>query len=234
MLSTGTPATPALENDAEQSWLRLRSRVDGVRGRQRMKYLGTGMLAALAIFVAAFLGFSAADILFKLSVGTRVFALLSTAIAVAFSIFHWVYRPWKQLGNTVQSAREVEGAFPDLEQQLSTAIEFGSDKEKAAKFASPLLVAALVNQVGERSEPLNFARTIRWKQLGYAFATAFVLAMLMAGYAAKNSRLFQITWARFMKPTAEIAAPTLTEIKRIEPGDAKYAMESSRADNRRA
>src|SRR5438309_915626 len=100
MLSTGSPASRAFDENAEESWLRLRSRVDGVRGRQRLKYLGTGVLAAVAVFVAAFLGFSAADILFKLSVGTRVFALLSTAIAVAFSLFHWVYRPWKSLGNT--------------------------------------------------------------------------------------------------------------------------------------
>ena len=64
-------------------------------------------------------------------------------IAVSFAIFQWVYRPWKTLGNTVQSAREVEGAFPELEQQLSTALEFGADKDKAAKFArlsSPMKV----------------------------------------------------------------------------------------------
>ena len=227
MLSTGTSASDVLTDNADESWNKLRSRVDGVRSKQRMKYLGTGVLAALAIFVAAFLGFSAADILFKLSVGTRVFALFSTVIAVAFAIFQWIYRPWSVLGSTVQSAREVEGAFPELEQQLSTALEFGADKEKAAKFASPLLVAALVNQAGARSEPLDFARTIRWKQLAWAFAVAFVLAMLMGVYAAKSRRLFAITWARFMKPTAEILPPTLTEISRIEPGDAKFPMESS-------
>ena len=227
MLSTGTTAQNSLIDNADESWDRLRSRVDGVRSKQRMKYLGTGVLAALAIFVAAFLGFSAADILFKLSVGTRVFALASTVIAVAFAIFQWIYRPWKVLGNTVQSAREVEGAFPELEQQLSTALEFGADKEKAARFASPQLVAALVNQAGERSEPLDFSRTIRWKQLAWAFAIAFALALFMGVYAAKSARLFSITWARFMKPTADIAAPTLTEITRVEPGDAKFAMESS-------
>ncbi len=227
MLSTGTSATQVLTANADESWNRLRSRVDGVRTRQRFKYFGTGVLAALAVFVAAFLGFSAADIVFKLSVGTRIFALLSTGIAVVFAIFQWVYRPWKLLGNTVQSAREVEGAFPQLEQQLSTALEFGADKEKAAKFASPLLVAALVNQAGERSEPLDFARTIRWKQLAWAFGIAFAMALFMGVYAAKSSRLFAITWARFMRPMSDIAAPTLTEIRRVEPGDAKFAMESS-------
>src|SRR5579862_6788389 len=226
MLSTGT--TPqVLEESADRSWRRIRSRVDGVRNRQRAKYLGTGLLAALAVFVAAFLGFSAADIVFKLAVGTRVFVLLSTVIAVAFSLFHFVYRPWRKLGNTIQSAREVEGVYPQLEQQLSTALEFGADKEKARKFASPLLVAALVNQAGERSEPLDFKRTIRWKQLACAFGIAFVLAALMALYAAKNSRLFAITWARFMKPTANIAAPTLTEIKNVYPGNDKAEIESS-------
>ncbi len=136
-------------------------------------------------------------------------------------------RPWKTLGDTVQSAREVEGAFPQLEQQLSTALEFGADREKAAKFASPQLVAALVNQAGERSEPLNFAETIRWKQLVWAFAIAFVLALFMGVYAARSSRLFAITWARFMKPTADVPAPTLTEISNVEPGDVKSPMESS-------
>ena len=37
-------------------------------------------------------------------------------------------------------------------------------------------------QAGERSEPLDFARTIRWKQLLWAFGIAFMLALLMAVY----------------------------------------------------
>ena len=107
MLSTGHSAQTAVNPDAEQSWQQLRARVDGVRNRQRLKFFGTGVLAALAVFVAAFLGFSAADILFKLSVGSRVFVLLSTLIAIGFAMFYLLYRPLKKMGRRKLSTRPM-------------------------------------------------------------------------------------------------------------------------------
>jgi hypothetical protein len=226
-MQPSTFPAPSSATDSTASWRQLRSRIAAVRQRQRLKFFGTGALAAVAVFVAAFLGFSLADILFKFSTGARVAVLVATGAAVLFALIQFVLRPLTRMGTTVQSARAVEGAFPELEQQLSTALEFGGDKSKAERFASPVLVAALVNQAGARSAPLNFARTIRWRQMVVAFGAAFLLGALMAGYAASNRRLFAATWNRFVRPTADIPPPTLTEITKIEPGDGKYALESS-------
>ncbi|HYG77524.1 MAG TPA: DUF4175 family protein, partial [Planctomycetota bacterium] len=222
-----TDTAPQLEPAAAQAWTQLESRVEGVKAKNRFKFLGTGLCFGLSVFVAAFLGFSAADILFKLSVGTRVFALFSTIIGVV-GVFYWcVIRPWTKLGGSLHVARGVESAFPQLEEQLSTALEYGQNPDLSVKTSSPQLVGALMKQAAEKSEPLDFGRTIRWKPFVIAALIAFVLAAGFAGYAAKNRRLFAITFARFLKPTAAIAAPTLTEIKSVKPGNDEVPVENS-------
>src|SRR5436190_11336083 len=100
-----------LEPSAAQAWTQLEARVEGVKTKHRVKFFGTGLFFGLAIFAAAFLGFSAADILFKLTVSTRIIALLSTLIGIGF-VFYWsVIRPWSKLGGSVQVARSVEGKY---------------------------------------------------------------------------------------------------------------------------
>ena len=220
----------ALDPPAVQAWSHLEHRVEGVRTRHRAKFLGTGLCFGLAVFAAAFLGFAAADIVFKLSVGSRVFALLSTVIGIAAVFFWCVIRPWTRLGGAVRVARAVEGAYPQLEEQLSTALEYGRDPALSEKTSSPALVGALLQQAAERSDPLDFSRTIRWKQLGIAALAALLLAFALGGYAAWDRRLFKLTAARFLRPTAAIAPPTLTVITRVEPEDAgtrEFPVESS-------
>jgi len=223
MLSTGTtpPDADLLTADSDESWNRLRARVDGVRTRQRMKYVGTGLLFGLAVFVAAFLGFSAADILFKLSVGMRVLALFSTVIAVAFAIFFCVYRPWRKLGNTIQSAREVEGAYPELEQQLSTALEYGRRPEKRLR-ATPArrLLPRFFNRPTARrtaqfrqDHPLEAARP-------RPSLSRFFSDCLMVAYGASAAGFSKEHGHALGAPPPTSPPPTLTEIKSVNPAAA--------------
>jgi len=226
MPTDSVPQT-ALDPTAAQAWTHLESRVEGVKTKSRFKFLGTGLFFGLSVFVAAFLGFSVADILFKLSVSTRVFALLATGAGVA-GVFYWcVIRQWARLGGSLHVARNVESAFPQLEEQLSTALEYGQNSELRMRTSSPALVGALMKQAADRAEPLDFGRTIRWKPFVIAALMAFVLAAGFAAYAAKDRRLFGITFARFLQPTASIAAPTLTEIRSVTPGNDEVPVENS-------
>jgi hypothetical protein len=216
-----------LEPGAAQAWTLIETRVAGVRQKNRAKFLGTGLCAALAVFVAAFLGFSAADILFKLSVSSRVLALLSTLIAIGVTVFWSIIRPWTRLGGAVQVARNVEGVYPQLDEQLSTAVEYGLNPQLSERTSSPALVGALMRQTAERAEPLDFARTIHWKPLAIAALLAFLLAAGVAGYASVEGRLFKITLSRFLKPMASLPVPTLTEIVSVSPGNDEVPLEHS-------
>ena len=120
MPATENSAHGILEPGAAQAWTQLESRVEGVKTRHRFKFLGTGVCFGLAVFAAVFLGFSAADVVFKLSVGTRLFAVVSMVVGVAAVFFWCVIRPWSRLGGSVQVARAVENTYPELEEQLST------------------------------------------------------------------------------------------------------------------
>src|SRR5258706_10913013 len=92
---------PVLEPKAKTALVQLESRVEGVKNRSRLKLLGTGVFLSLAVFVAAFLGFSAADILFKLSIGSRILALLAAVAGIGVVLFYALVKPWQNLGGSV-------------------------------------------------------------------------------------------------------------------------------------
>ena len=200
----------------QDAWREIDAKVEDVRRRQRMKFVVTGVCLALAVFAAAFLGFSAADILFKLSVGSRIFWMALTLGGLGAALALATVRPWSRLGGKVPTAREVEHSYPQLENQLSTAIEFGRDAQLARNSSSPELVGALIAQTRERSGGLDFARTVNWRRAGLAALLAFLIAGGVALYAGLNPRLFNITWKRFTNPTAAVSAPTLTTIEAVE------------------
>ena len=212
---------------AQDAWRRLQQRIAGVRRRHRAKFLALGLLLGLAAFAAAFLGFAFADIAFKLSVPSRVAWLAFSLGGLAAVLVLATVRPWARLGGVVRTANEVEGAFPQLENQLSTTLEYGGDPALAAS-SSPELVGALIEQTHERAAPYDFGRTVRWRAVAWAALVAFLVAAVVALYAGSSQRLFLRTWQRFIQPTAEIAAPTLTVIEKIEPaGEQQYPVESN-------
>ncbi|MBI3828641.1 MAG: hypothetical protein HY291_03940 [Planctomycetes bacterium] len=206
----------ALPEHAQAAWQTLETRVEGVRRRHRTKFVVSGVCIALAIFAAAFLGFSFVDVLFKLSVGSRIFWLALTAGGVLAALFLAVIRPLSRLGGQVPMAREVERKYPELEEQLSTAIEYGRDPALGANGSSPELVGALIAQAKNRSDALDFKRTVNWRRAALAALCAFLVSAGVALYAGLNPRLFSSTWQRFMHPTAAIAPPTMTLIKSVE------------------
>jgi len=213
---TTESAPPAQVNP--EACRELAVRVEGVRSRHRMTFFLSGLCAALAVFAAVFLGFSALDILFKLSVNARVFWMALGLGGIAAMAYFVMYRPWSKLGGQVVVAREVEKTYPQLENQLSTALEYGASK-KLVDGSSPELVQALLRQAEERAHPLDFGRAVKWRRVAVAGLIAFFVAGLVGGYAAWNSRLFNATWKRFLSPTSQTPAPTLTVIDKITPND---------------
>jgi hypothetical protein len=109
-MSTAVEPKLVLEPKANNALQQLESRVEGVRNRSRLKLLSTSVCLSLAVFVAAFLGFSGADILFKLSIGSRILALLSALAGVGVVLFYALIKPWQNLGGSVEVARNVENA----------------------------------------------------------------------------------------------------------------------------
>jgi hypothetical protein len=205
----------------------LNARVETVKHRHRFSFLGRGACLVLAVVAAIFLAFSAADILFKLSVGSRVFAALAALLSCAGVLAWAVVRPWRREGGPIQVARSVEKAHPELEDQLSTALEYARTPLLTDKTSSPALVGALIQHAARRSEPVDFTRTVRWRPVLIAALGAFVLVLGVAAYRYKNPRLFNATLARFTNPTADIKAPTLTNITHVEPGNAECQVVAS-------
>ncbi|MFH0939887.1 MAG: DUF4175 family protein [Planctomycetota bacterium] len=227
MPTTNVHLQPTLDQASLTDWRRLEGRVGGVRQRHQLSFLATGVCLALAVLISVFLGFSAADIVFKLETNTRVIFLTLALAGMAAVVFWRVIRPWQSMGGSVQTAHSIEHIYPQLEDQLSTALEYGRDPKLISATSSPALVGALIQQTAQRSAVYDFARAIHWKALVVATLLAFVLTLGVAIYAKTNPRLFKATLARFMRPTAAIPAPTLTEINTVRPGDAEFPVEHS-------
>jgi len=83
---------------AEASWHELNGRVHAVRRRHAFKFAVQGMLLGVAIFAAAFLGFSAVDIFFKLSVSSRIVWLAVAVGGLVGAVFLAAVRPFARLG----------------------------------------------------------------------------------------------------------------------------------------
>jgi hypothetical protein len=213
---------------------RLESRVEGVRRRWRANFILAGLGLGLAGLAVAFLGFSLADVLLKFSISGRL-AALALGLAGLFGLGGWAcVRPWLRLGGRVSAARQVERTYPELENQVSTALEFGSDARKTEQRSSPALVGALLQQAHDRAAPLSFGRTVRWRRALLALLAIFLAGAAVAFYASASPRLFRATLARFLNPFSNTPAPTLTVIESVQrveggklvPADGEAPLES--------
>ncbi|MCX7803961.1 MAG: DUF4175 family protein [Planctomycetota bacterium] len=206
----------------------LARRVSEVERARRARIIAAGILIMAGVFIAGFLLYSAADIWMKLSPAWRAFSLAATLAAVSAAAFAAIFAPIRASGGPRRAARDVEAKFPDFENNLSTAVEYGSDPELAARTSSPALVEALVGQTLDRGAGLDLKKAVPWRRVARAALGASLPLAVLAVYCASSPRLAAATWKRFLRPGADIPPPTLTVIEKVEPGNAQVPMECSR------
>ncbi len=206
----------------------LARRVAEVARARRARIVAAGILVMIGAFVAGYLLYSAADIWMKLSPAWRALSLAATLAAVSAAAVEAIWAPIKLSGGPRRAARDVEAKFPALENNLSTAIEYGSDPELTSKTSSQALVEALIGQTLERGARLDLKKAVQWRRVVRAAMGASAPLIVLAVYCAFSPRLAAATWRRFLRPTADIPPPTLTVIGKVDPGNAHVPMESSR------
>ena len=125
--------------------------------------------------------------------------------------------PLRKRWRDIEVAFNVEAAFPQLNEELSTAVELEASRDPDSIKGSPQLIAALVSDLACRSGSLDFASVISPTRALVSAAVAGALALGLGVYAIAATEHFLLLAQRFANPFA--ALPRASTVKlAVKPG----------------
>ncbi|NOZ24254.1 MAG: hypothetical protein GXP25_24525 [Planctomycetes bacterium] len=166
----------------------------------------------LTLFGVAFLIFSGLDLYVKFSTTGRlaISSLSAALLGAAFLLF--IVRAVRLHREARRVAVDVESKLDPLETTVSTSIEYGTDPKKTMELSSESIVNRLIQDASERSAKVNYAAAVDRRTPRIVFAALAVVVLLCVGYYFLSPRIFGLTFQRFVKPWADLPAPTLTVV----------------------
>ena len=196
--------------------LQLQKARDGIRATDiltAVMMFGVGLMVWLLLFV----------ILDHWVIQDGVGPTARMAMAVVFGIVSLAWLGWKVLipymrrVNRLFAAKQIERTQPELQSTLLNLVDLQDDGHEI----SPEIHKALQRRAAESMARTDVDTAIDRRPLMisvYAFCVLIVVFLLYSLFTPK--RVSSSVW-RAILPTADIAAPTETVIKSIEPGDAE-------------
>jgi hypothetical protein len=196
----------------------LAGRIKKALFRERVLFLGVGIIALLAALTAIIIVLSILAGIFILPVGVKISLLVISALGLIYLFWKLAIRPLLA-GNLESTALKLEKKFPELKGRLIAALQFSQIADsKAIGFSDDLILATLA-QAEEKGRPLNFNEIIPvypvWRglrNLSFLILTAVLLLVLFPG-------LFSFSYEVYSRP-AEVVTPPLGYILTPCPGDA--------------
>jgi len=196
----------------------LLQRLSDVRRHNARRLQMIALCSLTALFAACFLAFSGLDIWLKLAKNTRLaFSGLSLAAALAL-LAAFVVVGLKRRKTERKLALDVEARYRELGSSVSTSIEFGTDPEKTRALSSEQVVDLLIKDTSKRTARVNFLRAVDWAVPARVLALLGVVLLVWLGFYLTYRDVCGLTLHRFLKPWADLPAPTLTRIA-VSPGD---------------
>jgi len=195
------------------SYQLLLARVRLVRSRWRMQMLAKGaslflacgiVLLILSVWGAGFFGFRAAAIWF-----TRIVA----AAGIVYAAVHFLYQPLRRRVTEVQIAQYVEEQFPELQDRLVSAVEFGRGASDSSGMLDLLIRDALDKT--NRVDFSVFRRSRRIAAFGSLGTAACVSLLLLLAW---GPGVFRYGFDRLYMPWTE-AAGDAGRLIAVTPGD---------------
>ncbi len=180
-----------------------------VDGGARLAWLAVG-LVTLSLGV---------DRYFRMDRAQRLIVLLAMVGLVGWGIWRWLVRPLRSLPDDEKLAERVQRRYPQLDDALITALQFGRPGAGYSPSASPSLVEAAVRQGAARAEPLDFTGVLdrrKLKRNGVRLAVA-LLVMLAMGLVMPGTMSL---WAQRNLLLAEVAWPQDTRLRIVGLNDA--------------
>lgn len=161
---------------------KIEIKLSQLKSAKRRYFFFSGVVFALITLTSGILIFSFTDLLAS-TTNTLRLMLFSAIVFLSFVLLArlGIAPIIKQLKELLL-AHEVESSFPNLENSLITAIEFGKDSEKQHKYSTPEMVETLLKRTEEKIRPMDFLLCINWKKLRNTIVLFGILIITFIAY----------------------------------------------------
>lgn len=200
----------------QQSGLPLPHRLSRLRGRLRaIIALRQGSQAiALIVLVIALLGFL--DWRFHLPALVRALALVGMLAGSVLLIVRTIVAPWRRHATLLVMAQRVEHAFPELNDSLTSAIQFLELPEHALT-GSPILREETIQAATEYAEDLDFAASVKSRWTKRSLVLLLVAGIGVIWIADRAPAATATALERLFNPFGSSTWPAKTQIEILTP-----------------
>jgi hypothetical protein len=199
------------------SYESLLSRIRAVRARRRTQVLVKGLSFFLVSAIALLaLGIWGADLFgFKPAAVWCMRALAGGTIL--FAAWYFLCRPLLVRVSDVQIAQFIEERYPELEDRLVTAVEFGEQKIEPSSMIDLLIMDAL-----DKSRRLDFSIFLNRRRLASFAALGIAACLMLLALLTWGPSYFPYGFSRLYIPWTEASLGASMMIK-VTPGDIEIA-----------
>jgi hypothetical protein len=196
----------------------LHAQVERYKRRAQRLTLAEGVAQTAALFLGLLALTFLLDRWLFLPLAARVGLTATVWAATLAGFVRFILWPLRKRWGDIEVAFNVEAAFPQLNEELATAVELEASRDPDSIKGSPQLIAALVNDLARRSSTLDFASVISPKRAAVSAAVAAAFALGLGAYAIAATEHFLLLAKRFANPLA--ALPRASTVKlAVKPGN---------------
>jgi len=190
-----------MSHPLEQKLARLRRRV-----RRWLVVHGLGRLIAAVVGTVVVLGL--ADYVFRSEDrGIRVIATGVLLAVLGWTCYRWLYRPWTLRLDRVELARRVGRRFPELGNNLPSAVEFLTQLEDDPTAGSPALRRAVIAETTAKAERVDFAAVLDRRPVVHGVLLAVGICLVAGILFFLNTVSSQYALARLAYPLGNVTWP---------------------------
>ncbi len=194
----------------------LRRVLNRYRRRNRIVSLQRGLLLTLGATLAATGLAIAADRMLRLEPGWRLSALITIGVLLAAAIVWWVIVPLVARITTLDAAIRVGRHFPDMQEDLVTAVELTQADETGV---SSGLVRRVLADVSKQAEGrVDYRRAVPLRPLLAAIGVFALVGGSMGTAYALRPEAISNALQRLFSPQANIPYFSYTQLS-VEPGN---------------
>jgi hypothetical protein len=190
---------------------RVREALNDYRKRYRTLSAAGGAFLTVAIAVGAVGVAIAADRLFKLDFGLRAVLLLTVIATTLYSLARWVLGPVIKRLSDRRAAVRLGRSYPDLEEDLVTAVELSADG--GVDGVSDDLIDRALQQIEDRTGSVDARRALSVRPVLEAGGVFVLIFALLMGVYVTNPKAIAASFRRLFDPAAEYYYATLPVIE---------------------
>jgi hypothetical protein len=195
----------------------LRYRIDAVRQKERNVVLLAGFFRLILAFVGVVVAYFLIDWIFDLPYIARLIFTAAGLAVLGYVVYKYVYRELKRIVDEDEVALRVEARNPDLRGRLISTLQLARAGAKGEFVGSRELIAALEQETGDMSRPLDFSKIINRDLFVRLAIAAGVVLLIKAALLIRFPNYFAALGERLVHPDAQF--PTRTHINNLKvPG----------------